>query len=88
MTKLNSELDEEERAPMGTCIWHTARMFENAKALKRQNTDLADECHVLKNSCSAGYKIVCSRTRESLLLVSATPLANHIRDIHRYMELI
>ncbi|POR39436.1 Uncharacterized protein TPAR_00366 [Tolypocladium paradoxum] len=49
---------------------------------------VADECHHVKSPLSAAHKIVSKLPREGFLGMSATPIANHIRDILGYADLI
>lgn len=52
------------------------------------NIIVADECHFIKNETTASNKLIRQLDREGLLLVSATPLSNHLRDIQGYLRVL
>jgi hypothetical protein len=68
----------------------TARPREVRLAIRNDwwEVVVCDECHTLKNRETIANHVVDALNKESLLLVSATPLANHVRDIHGYAKLI
>ncbi|KAH7019094.1 hypothetical protein EDB80DRAFT_189225 [Ilyonectria destructans] len=49
---------------------------------------LTDECHLIKNPTTAVNKMIRQLHHESLLLLSATPISNHMRDINGYLWLM
>jgi hypothetical protein len=49
---------------------------------------VADKCHFIKSKTTASNKLVRQLDREGLLLVSATPLSNHVRDIQGYLRVL
>ncbi|KAL7907902.1 P-loop containing nucleoside triphosphate hydrolase protein [Trichoderma velutinum] len=52
------------------------------------NAVVCDECHQIKNSGTDANKLVRQLDRDALLLVSATPLPNHVRDIQGYLRVL
>ncbi|KAL7955900.1 P-loop containing nucleoside triphosphate hydrolase protein [Trichoderma compactum] len=52
------------------------------------NVVVCDECHQIKNPGTKANELVRQLDREALLLVSATPLPNHVRDIHGYLRVL
>lgn len=52
------------------------------------NVVVCDECHQIKNPGTRANELVCQLDREALLLVSATPLPNHVRDINGYLRVL
>lgn len=49
---------------------------------------MCDECHQIKNPATAANKLVRQLDRDANLLVSATPMPNHIRDIKGYLRVL
>ncbi|EEU39256.1 uncharacterized protein NECHADRAFT_82061 [Fusarium vanettenii 77-13-4] len=54
----------------------------------RLNWVTCDKGHAAKNPCSTTNKLVRALDREALLIVSAKPLLNHLRDFWGYVNLI
>ncbi|KAF4996847.1 hypothetical protein FDECE_12283 [Fusarium decemcellulare] len=52
------------------------------------NWVICDEGHLIKNPNSVSHKLVKMLPREALLIVSATPLLNHLNDIWAYINLM
>ncbi|PKK43047.1 hypothetical protein CI102_13080, partial [Trichoderma harzianum] len=52
------------------------------------NVVVCDECHQIKNPGTRANELVRQLDREALLLVSATPLPNHVRDISGYLRVL
>ncbi|KAL6693655.1 P-loop containing nucleoside triphosphate hydrolase protein [Trichoderma pleuroticola] len=52
------------------------------------NGVVCDECHQIKNPGTRANELVWQLDREALLLVSATPLPNHVRDINGYLRVL
>lgn len=65
-------------------------MKERVLTIKRPEWDvlIADDCHHLKSITGFTNKLFGQLDREALLLVSATPLSNHVRDAAGYTKLI
>lgn len=49
---------------------------------------ICDECHIIKSNSAIASKIINLLSREALLLVLATPFANHVRDIRGYLRIV
>jgi hypothetical protein len=83
----NEEEDEDEIVDEEdvTAVKHQA-------VLKVNHTDffwvILDECQFVKNPLSTCSRIVKLLRREGLLLVSATPIYNHVRDMTGYIDLM
>jgi hypothetical protein len=52
------------------------------------NWVICDECRMVKDPTSSAHKLVKGLNGEGLLLLSATPIANHIQDILGNLQLI
>ncbi|KAH6610611.1 hypothetical protein Trco_000631 [Trichoderma cornu-damae] len=52
------------------------------------NIVVADECHFIKTPDASANKLINQLDRDGLLLVSATPLPSHLRDISGYLQVI
>ena len=73
---------EDPRDPIGTLS--PVRVLFDAEF----HMVVADECHYLKSRKSTIHRMVKQLPREGLLLVSATPISNHLRDIGGYLGLL
>lgn len=48
---------------------------------------VVDKCHNIKNPTSSSNKTIALLQKQGLLLVSATPLSNYVRDMYGYVHL-
>lgn len=68
----------------------TARRQEHLEALARGQLDIVvvDEAHHLRDSASAGWKLVDALNKRFLLLLSATPVQNDLVELHNLLTLL
>ncbi|KAL5085555.1 hypothetical protein Trisim1_010169 [Trichoderma cf. simile WF8] len=80
--------DEEGAQRIGKSA--AAYIRRNKKILTNDmwNVVVCDECHQIKNPGTRANELVRQLDREALLLVSATPLPNHVRDISGYLRVL
>src|SRR5687768_16200012 len=67
-----------------------ARVGKHREAIMKQPWDLliVDEAHKVKNHNSANYKLVHEIDRNFLLLLTATPLQNNLRELYNLITLL
>ena len=68
----------------------TARRQEHLEALARRQLDIVvvDEAHHLRDSASAGWKLVDALNKRFLLLLSATPVQNDLVELYNLLTLL
>ncbi len=68
----------------------TARRQEHMEALSRRQLDIVvvDEAHHLRDSSSAGWKLVDALNKRFLLLLSATPVQNDLVELYNLLTLL
>lgn len=67
-----------------------ARMAAHVPVLQARPWDLVivDEAHRLKNRASAGFRLVAGLQKSYLLLLTATPVHNHLQELYNLVSLL
>ncbi|MBX3134554.1 MAG: DEAD/DEAH box helicase [Gemmatimonadaceae bacterium] len=82
--------DEWRRVTRGIASYDRARTKKHREAILRHQWDLVilDEAHKLKNESSATYKFIQEIRRNYILLLTATPLQNDLRELYNLITLL
>jgi SNF2 family DNA or RNA helicase len=82
--------DDWRNATRAICSYDRARQDAQRRALLRHQWDLliVDEAHKCKNHRSARYELLQEIPRNFLLLLSATPLQNDLRELYNLITLL
>jgi SNF2 family DNA or RNA helicase len=72
------------------CSYTLARRREHAERARSRRFDLVvvDEAHHIKNRDTLGFKLVDGLQRRSLLLLTATPVQNHLDELYNLVTLL
>ncbi len=82
--------DEWKKATRAIASYDRARHEKHAEQLLRYRWDLVivDEAHKCKNEKTARYKLISSIRRNYLLLLTATPIQNNLRELYNLVNLL
>src|SRR5689334_6280900 len=82
--------DEWRRVTKAIISYDRAISERHAKAILRQRWELViiDEAHKVKNHTAARYKFIQRLDRNYLLLLTATPLQNDLRELYNLVTLL
>jgi SNF2 family DNA or RNA helicase len=85
-----AEPDEWRRVKRAIVSYNRACRGKHQEAILRQSWDLVilDEAHKVKNARSATYKFVSAIERNFMLLLTATPLQNDLRELFNLVTLL
>ena len=85
-----TEPDDWRRVTKAIISYDRAISARHAKAILRQRWDLViiDEAHKVKNHAAARYKFLQQLDRNYLLLLTATPLQNDLRELYNLVTLL
>ena len=85
-----TEADEWKRVTKGITSYDRARGERHAKAILKHRWDLViiDEAHKVKNHKAATYQFIQRIDRNYLLLLTATPLQNDLRELYNLVTLL
>jgi SNF2 family DNA or RNA helicase len=81
---------EWKRTTRGIISYHRALNSKHRHEIMKHAWDLVivDEAHKIKNEKSASYKLVRDIDRNFLLLLTATPLQNNLRELYNLITLL
>lgn len=90
VAKNTSEFKGYDRHSMLISSLASAAQEKNADILKSIEWDVVvvDEAHRLKNSATKAHKFIESLPKKFLLLLSATPIQNDLKELYNIIELI
>ncbi|MCL4214479.1 MAG: DEAD/DEAH box helicase [Gemmatimonadales bacterium] len=79
-----------KRSARAIASYDRARQPAHARELLKERWDLVivDEAHKCKNPATARYKLLQAIERRYLLLLTATPLQNDLRELHSLVTLL
>src|SRR5947209_12635650 len=82
--------DEWQHAAKAIASYDRARSARHAKQILRHRWDLViiDEAHKVKNHRTAAYRFLQQIDRNYLLLLTATPLQNDLRELYNLVTLL
>jgi len=82
--------DEWRRTPRGIASYDRARTKKHSDAILKHQWDLVilDEAHKIKNDSSATYQFIKQIRRNYILLLTATPLQNDLRELYNLVTLL
>jgi len=85
-----TEPDDWRRVTKAIISYDRAISARHAKSILRQRWDLViiDEAHKVKNHTAARYKFLQQLDRNYLLLLTATPLQNDLRELYNLVTLL
>lgn len=85
-----TEPEDWKRCSRAIVSYDRATGERHAKAILRQRWDLViiDEAHKVKNHTSARFKFIQKIERNYLLLLTATPLQNDLRELYNLVTLL
>jgi SNF2 family DNA or RNA helicase len=85
-----TEPEDWKRVTKGIASYDRARGERHAKVILRHRWDLViiDEAHKVKNHKAATYKFIQRIDRNYLLLLTATPLQNDLRELYNLVTLL
>lgn len=85
-----SHPDDWSRCLRGIVSHDRARRSGHARSILQRAWDLVivDEAHKVKNHLSATYKLIAEIERNFVLLLTATPLQNNLRELYNLVNLI
>lgn len=85
-----TEPDDWKRSTRAIVSYDRATGERHAKAILRQRWDLViiDEAHKVKNHTAARYKFIQKIDRNYILLLTATPLQNDLRELYNLVTLL
>jgi SNF2 family DNA or RNA helicase len=85
-----TEPDDWRRVTRAIVSYDRAAGERHAKAILRQRWDLViiDEAHKVKNHTAARYKFIQKIERNYILLLTATPLQNDLRELYNLVTLL
>jgi SNF2 family DNA or RNA helicase len=98
--ELETKFFEEFETPKDASDWHqTSRGIasynravrkEHQRAILQESWDLVilDEAHKVKNAASEAYKFIAKIQRNYILLLTATPLQNDLRELYNLVTLL
>ncbi|MBE3574073.1 MAG: DEAD/DEAH box helicase [Firmicutes bacterium] len=78
------------RSPLIIASLDLAKRPPHAAILRKQSWDMVvvDEAHRLKNAATANWRFVNSLDKKFLLLLTATPLQNDLRELYNMIQLL
>jgi SNF2 family DNA or RNA helicase len=82
--------DDWQNVTKAIASYDRARSARHAKLILRQRWDLViiDEAHKVKNHRTAAYRFIQQIDRNYLLLLTATPLQNDLRELYNLVTLL
>ena len=85
-----TETEDWQRVTKAIISYDRAIGVRHAKAILRHRWDLViiDEAHKVKNHAAARYKFIQKIDRNYLLLLTATPLQNDLRELYNLVTLL
>lgn len=98
--ELESKFFEEFDTPMEPDDWRTSKraiasynravLKKHQEAILQHNWDLVilDEAHKIKNEKGAAYRMIAQVKRNFILLLTATPLQNDLRELYNLITLL
>jgi SNF2 family DNA or RNA helicase len=88
--KVFSRGDRWDEHPFILASLDTAKGVKNRAAIKEQNFDLliVDEAHRLRNHLTQAWKFIESLSLKYLLLLTATPVQNDLRELYNLVTLL
>lgn len=82
--------DDWRKMPRAIASYNRAVQRKHQEAILQHNWDLVilDEAHKIKNEKGAAYKMVAQIKRNYILLLTATPLQNNLRELYNLVTLL
>ena len=79
-----------ERCPVLIASLDTAKRAPHSEIIQNVNYDLVivDEAHKLRNPSSMNWRLVNSLHKKYLLLLTATPVQNDLRELYTLISLL
>lgn len=87
---LKTQIPNYPEIPEGICIESEARGIRHINQLGKSDFDflIVDEAHHMKNHLTKRYKLIKAINPKHLLLLTATPLQNSLREFFNIMNLL